>query len=479
MAQLFINRKKELEFLDNAYLSEKPEFIIISGRRRIGKSELVLKFSKNKKSLYFLCSTEGDKENIKEFQKKLAKLLRDDSFVEIRFENWFSLFSSFVKHKEFLKITKKKLIFIFDEFPFLILANPAIPSIFQKIWEEILKKEKIILILTGSLISIMERKVLSYKSPLYGRRTGSFTLNSMDFVFLKNFLRGYGFKELLEVWFVVGGVPEYLLKFNSRLSFWENIKEKFLKKGSYLYEEAEILLKDEFREPRNYKLILKAISFGQQTTGKICNFTGLDKSMVSKYIDVLKEVKIIREFIPVKESRRFKGKLYEIVDPYFNFWFRFIYPNKIDIEAHQEKEVLRRVKGDFNDYSGKMFEYLIEELIRKRFLFKDMVLTKIGKEWGKIPNAPKDKNQYEIDICALNEKSKEILFIECKWQDNVNVGKILKGLVEKAGYVKWHNNNRKEVFAIFAKSFSQYPNEFDGKKVYCFDLNKLDHILNK
>jgi hypothetical protein len=292
-------------------------------------------------------------------------------------------------------------------------------------------------------------------------------------------LRGYGFKELLEVWFVVGGVPEYLLKFNSRLSFWENIKEKFLKKGSYLYEEAESLLKDEFREPRNYKLILKAISFGQQTTGKICNFTGLDKSMVSKYIDVLKEVKIIREFIPVKESRRFKGKLYEIVDPYFNFWFRFIYPNKIDIEAHQEKEVLRRVKGDFNDYSGKMFEYLIEELIRKRFLFKDMVLTKIGKEWGKIPNAPKDKNQYEIDICALNEKSKEILFIECKWQDNVNVGKILKGLVEKAGYVKWHNNNRKEVFAIFAKSFSQYPNEFDGKKVYCFDLNKLDHILNK
>ena len=196
MYQQFINRQRELEFLEKAYHSEKPSLIIISGRRRVGKSELVLQFAKKKKSLYFLCSTEGDRENIKEFQKKLAEFLEDDSFAEIKFENWFNLFSNLVKHKEFSKITMKKLILIFDEFPFLIMSNPAIPSVFQKIWEELLKKENIMLVLTGSSISVMERKVLSQKSPLYGRRAGSFTLNPLDFIFLKDFLSNYKFKDL-------------------------------------------------------------------------------------------------------------------------------------------------------------------------------------------------------------------------------------------------------------------------------------------
>ena len=312
----FIDRKKELEILEEEYKKKSPSFFIIYGRRRVGKSELILNFIRDKPSVYFVCSTEGDKQNIKEFQKKWSEFLDDREFSSIGFEGWYSFFSSLTKHKNFK--TKKKIVVVLDEFPYLIMANPNIPSTFQKIWDEILRKENIMLILCGSYISTMERKVMSKKSPLYGRRTGSLLINPIDFPYLKEFVPTYLIEDLVRVWSFVGGIPAYLNKINPEYDFWKNVLIN-IRKGSYLYEEAEILLRDEFREPRNYKLILKAISFGYRTLGKICNFTNLDKSMVSKYVEVLKEIKIIKELIPVTESRRFKGRLYEIADPYFNF----------------------------------------------------------------------------------------------------------------------------------------------------------------
>ena len=199
--------------------------------------------------------------------------------------------------------------------------------------------------------------------------------------------------------------------------------------------------------------------------------------MVSKYLDILKEVKIVQERVPVTEKKRFKGRLYEIVDPYFNFWFRFVYPNKIDLEAHREDIIIENIKREFRQYVAEMFEVLIENLIRKRYLLRDLIFTKIGKQWGKIANKPKGENTYEIDLVGLNERTKEILFGECKWKDRVNPKKILEELVEKAQYVQWHNRERKESFAIFAKSFSKKVDEFEGKKVYCFDLRDLERLL--
>ena len=476
MSQQFVNRKKELEIFEEEYGRREASFFIIYGRRRIGKSELILKFIKGKPSIYFVCSTEGDAENIKQFQIKAAEFLNDKEFSTISFDNWYSLLSSLIKHKNFK--TDRKVVIVFDEFPYLITSNPNIPSIFQKIWDEMLSKENIMLILCGSYVSVMERKVIAKKSPLYGRRTANLLLNPIDFPYLKEFLPKYRIEDLIKVWSFVGGVPAYLKKIDPRFNFWDNILLN-IKKGSYLYEEAEILLRDEFKEPRNYKLILKSISLGNRTLGKICNFTGLDKSMVSKYLEVLKEVKIVKELIPVTESKKFKGRLYNIVDPYFNFWFRFVYPNKIDIEAHREEVVTENIKREFQNYISFIFEVLVEELIRKKYLFERMFFTQIGKQWGKIKGKPKGENTYEIDILAINEKTKEILFGECKWKDKINAQKLCKELAEKSQWVQWHNEKRKEAFAVFAKSFSKKIKEFKDRKVYCFDLRDIEKLLKR
>ena len=464
--QIFVDREKELEFLEKSYTSKKPEFIILYGRRRVGKTELILKFLKKKNGIYFLSSTEGDRENISMFKAKIAEFIDDESFLNVEFKDWFSLFNSLFKNTRFLELMKKeKIVIVIDEFPFLIHSNPAIPSIFQRIWELVLKNKNIMLILCGSSVGVMEEKVVGYKSPLYGRRTGQWEVRPLSFIYIKKFFPTYSIEQLAKTWFIVGGVPEYLLKFEPRLSLWQNVKENILEKGSYLYREAEVLLNQEFREPKNYKLIFKAISLGRLTLGEICNFTRLDKSMVSKYLDVLSSMHIIRGELPITASPKSKKRLYFLIDPYFNFWFRYVYPNKIDLEARRTKEVLAMIKKDFPNYCGFMFERLVRQLILERVVLTDFNPTKIGKWWYK---------EKEIDVIALNDQTKEVLFGECKWKEKVDVRRVLYDLKEKAKFVDWNIEKRKEYYAIFAKSFRRKIKE---KNLLLFDLKDLGRIF--
>lgn len=457
--QKFVDRKEELGFLEERYKTDSSEFIVLYGRRRVGKTELLLKFLENKKGVYLLASTEGDRQNIKDFSKVVGRFIGDENLGTLEFDSWQSFFETLFKHKAFDAMLKKeKIAIIIDEFPFLIQSNKDIPSIFHKIWELIMKNENIMLVLSGSSVAVMESEVLDKKSPLYGRRTGQWQLQPLHFSYLKEFLP-YSLEELAMVWYVTGGIPAYLPKFSPKQSFWENIQNAVLKKGTYLYTEAELLLNDEFREPKNYKLIFKAIALGCHTLGEICNNTGLDKSMVSKYLDVLKGLHIVREEIPVTASRKFKRRLYLICDPYFNFWFRYVYPNRIDLEAGRSEEITALIKKDFSNYAGPMFEVLVDELIRTKYVLKQFSFTEIGRWWH---------GGEEIDIVALNETAKEIAFVECKWQSlsHKEAEKVLFYLQEKSKHVDWNIGKRKEYFAIFAK-------KIEGKET----LRKSGYII--
>ncbi|HJH28483.1 MAG TPA: ATP-binding protein [Methanosarcinaceae archaeon] len=461
----FVNRKNELKFLETRYKSKSSEFIVIYGRRRVGKTELMLKFLENKKGMYFLASTEGDRQNIQDFSKIVGRTIDDDNFGKIEFSGWHSLFETLFKHRSFYELIKhEKFVIIIDEFPFLIQNNKAIPSIFQKIWELVMKNENIMLMLSGSAVSVMESEVLGHKSPLYGRRTGQWQVQPLDFKHTKDFLP-YSTEDLINTWFVVGGIPEYLLKFNTDLTFWENVLKNVITKGTYLSEEAYFLLNEEFREPKNYKLIFKGIALGYNTLGEICNYTGLDKSMVSKYLSVLCRMHIVRDEMPVTASSKFKRRLYFMEEPYFNFWFRYVYPNRIDLEANRNNEVLGLIKNDFSTYSGHMFEILVTDLIKKGNILQNCSFSKIGRWWHK---------DTEIDIVGLNEVTGDIHFVECKWKDmsERDALKVLNKLQVKSDLVQWNNDTRKEHFVLVAK-------KVEGKESLCtkgffvFDMDDL------
>ena len=216
-------------------------------------------------------------------------------------------------------------------------------------------------------------------------------------------------------------------------------------------------------------LILRAIAEGKRKLGEISNETGLEKSAVSRYLATLEAVKFVDYELPVTESSKSKKRLYYLSDNYLNFWFKFIYPNKWLIEEGFGERVLEKIKSEFSQFFSGVFERLCRKIVLSKFDF-----ARAGRQWGKIPGT---KEVYEIDILALNDQTKEILFAECKWQPGVNAKKICKELAEKASYVQWHNKERKENFAIFAKSFSKKIKEFEGRRVYCFDLRDLQKVL--
>lgn len=456
----FINREEELKFLESAYKSKKPEFIVMFGRRRIGKTELVTEFCKGKPHIYYLCSEESQKENIDLLKEKMSIFLSKPFFKELELDSIFKVFSRFT---EFLDNRKKTIIAI-DEFPYLINLNKGIISTFQKIWDELFSKRNVVLILTGSSVSMMESEVLGRKSPLYGRRTAQWKLEEFKLPFLKKFFPNYGTEELLKLYAVIGAVPLYLSKFEKTKSLEENIKEEMLTKGRFLYDEVKFLLKEEFREQKTYMLILKKLAQGYNNLGKLCSATGMDKANLSKYLYVLEETRIIRHILPLGKKR---GGIYIIKDPLFSFWFRMVYPYRMETETGNTRYVIQRIQKNFSAYMGKLFESICEKLIREKYVKTPFPSFELKKWWYK------DK---EIDLIALNEQTMEIMFCECKWQDRVDAKRLLKELKEKAGHVQWNNEKRKESFAVFAKSFKK---KFKEKNVYLYDLRDLEKAFKK
>jgi AAA+ ATPase superfamily predicted ATPase len=338
-------------------------------------------------------------------------------------------------------------------------------SAFQKIIDELLKKTKIMLILCGSSLSIMENDVLGYRSPLYGRDVSSWKILPFSF---KTVCRiNNKIEEATKEYFVFGNIPYYLKFYDLEKDLFFNIKNNLLTKGSNLYDEPLILLRQEFKESRTYRLILKYISLGNKSIGKLCASAGIDKSNLMKYLSTLEETNIVKHILPLGMRR--KG-IYEIVDPLFRFWFKFVYLNKDKLEIGNIKEIEDSIRKEINSFFGISFEYLIEELLNQRVFEELREFSKICKWWHK------DK---EIDVVALNEGKMEILFAECKWADGVNAEKIVKELAEKANFVDWHNEKRKESFAVFAKSFKKKIKDFEGKKVYCFGLNEIERAIKQ
>jgi len=457
----FTDRKDEMKFLEKKYKSSQAELIILYGRRRIGKTDLILNFIKNKKALYFLGRLESKGDTIKRFNHKLIDFFKDFSLVKRPLKDFDEMFDYLGE-----KTKNSRIVLILDEFPFIIEKFPEIISILQDKWDAKLKKTKIMIILSGSSVSMMEKYALSYKSPLYGRRTGQWQVDKLDVKYLKKIFQKYSINDLLLVFSCIDTIPGYLVKFSPDVSVWENIKDKILSKGEFLYEEIEILLREELRDPSNYMSILSAIAGGVVTFNEIYNKTGLDKSMLSKYLFILEKLGIVEKILPItgsyKSKLKAKGSLYFLNDSFFDFWFRFVYLNKSELETGQTESVLNKIKRETDEYLGKKFEQFIIKMFQQ---FNLPSFNKIGKWWHK---------EKEIDIVALNENKKEILFAECKWKDNVNANKILSELKEKAKYVDWNKNNRNEYYAIFAKSFSK-----KAKDCHCFDLKNIEKFLKK
>jgi len=437
---IFIDRKEELAVLNERYTRQGAEFIILYGRRRIGKSELIEHFLKTARGIRFLAREESKHLQLKKISRDCAEFFHDDFLQNSPFGDWDSFFS-YLAGK-----TKERLVIAIDEFPYLVKEDPSLPSIIQEYWDTRLKDSGIVLILSGSSISMMEEYTMQHSSPLYGRRTGQILLQGFRFVDVLDYIGN--FTSAVEYYSVFGGTPAYIMAIDTGKSIEENITGKILSADANLFKDVEFVLRMELNEPRYYFSILLSIARGNNRIGLIMNDTGLDKGLITKYLSILIDLRLVSRKIPVTETRQSRKGLYQLSDNLFTFWFRFVHPNIERIERGEGEMVLRTdVQPQFAQYKGKSFESMVEDLFLE-FNRKGLLpfrFDAIGSWW--------DKGE-EIDLVAFRKEDHSILFCECKWQDNVHAEKLLGKLKEKAAHVPWGDKNRKEYYGIIARSFS-------------------------
>ena len=468
---IFINREEEIKMLEDRYASDRAEFLLIYGRRRVGKTELINHFYSQKPHIYYLCTKSNDLDQMKVLVKRIANTFNERS-PEIN--SWNEFFSYLAE-----KAADKKLIIAIDEYPYLLAANNAISSIFQAGWDEFLKKTRIYLIICGSSISVMEHELTS-KSPLYGRRTGQIRVEPLSFADSIKFFPKYSIIDKIYSYAILGNIPMYLLEFDQNKSIIENIENKILRKDAILYEEPVFLLRGELREPETYSRILEAISTRGAKSNEIASKAQLDHHQLPKYTGVLIKLNYIEKISPITIKKpKSKQTRYVIKDNFFKFWYKFVYPNRSDIEGGDKNKVMEIIKSNLNSYVSFIFEDICKQLLKKINKQKKLPInfSKIGPWWGhtRIINPESglpERKEIEIDLVCLEEQRKEAIFIECKWSDlkEKEARKVLEELKEKSKIVDWER--KKEYFGLIGRKISE-KEKFRKQGFIVFDLDDL------
>ena len=246
----FIGRQTELAKLNSEYRRD-GSFTVIYGRRRIGKTTLIKEFLRGKTAFYFLATEEMESQSIKRLAGVVARTTKNSLLQKAEFTDWMDLFQIIADYKP-----EEKKVLVIDEFPYLVKINPAFPSVLQNAWDEILKDNNVMMILSGSLIGMMQKHALSYDSPLYGRRTAQMRLAPLSFTEIYA-VQSLSFDNAVEQYAVTGGVPKYLEFFNDNRGLIEQLKDNVLSKSGFLYEEPNFLLKSESITAVNYFSIIK------------------------------------------------------------------------------------------------------------------------------------------------------------------------------------------------------------------------------
>lgn len=453
---IFIDREKELAVLQERYRGDRAEFMVLYGRRRIGKSELIERFLGSVHGIRLLAREESKHLQLKKFSESCADFFSDDFLKKTSFADWDSFFSYLSGR------ARERVVIAIDEFPYLVKEDPSLPSIIQEYWDTKLLDSRIFLILSGSSISMMEELVMRHTSPLFGRRTGQILLKGFRFGDVMDYIGDLS--RAVELYAVFGGTPAYIMAVDRDRDIFDNIARKILSFDAVLSRDVEFVLRMELNEPRYYFSILLSIAKGNNRIGLIMNDTGLPKGIITKYLSTLIDLQLVVRRVPVTETGKSRKGLYFLSDNLFDFWFLFVHPAIERIERDEGGMVLESsVKPQLSRYMGKHFESIAEDLLIEfnRCGLLPFRFETIGSWW--------DKGQ-EIDRVALNNQDSAILFCECKWRDGVNAKNILMRLKEKAVLVPWNREDRREYYAIIARSFSV---RCDDPAVLCLDATDL------
>lgn len=423
---MFVDRREELAFLNRLLTRKQPgpgQMALLYGRRRVGKTELLKHWARQSDIPYIYWA--ADKEPaVLQRRSFMATMLEMPEEQATAFDSWPALWRWLAPR---LAERTEKQILILDELSYAAAADPALLSALQHAWDHHLQASNLILVLCGSQVTTMEA-LMQHQSPLFGRFTGQWQLQPLPFPSLREFFPRWAVEERVALYAIVGGVPAYLRWLDSDLSLVENIRQVILEPGSIFLAEPELLLHDELRDLSTYLAILRAISKGYHSLKEISDDCLIGSSSLTFHLGKLQELRLVERRLPVTltaaQQRTSKQGRYHLSDPFFRFYFRFLFPHLSKLTSPEE--IAAHIKNELRAFVGLAFEKLAQQWVVNQ------------ARAGRLPFAPEAVGSHwsrrvQVDVVAINHQSRQILLGECKWGEGPVNRQVVRELIENKG----------------------------------------------
>lgn len=412
----FVNREDELELLTSRFESDTAELLVVYGRRRLGKSALVREAIRDRDdAVYWQATEETADVQLENFVDTASKTF---PIVEDIKRDWETLLRT---------LGRQDGIVVLDEFPYLVESDDSLPSKIQRVWDVHLEETSTTLVLVGSSISIMEEKVLSGGSPLYGRRTGAIDLSPLELGDARRFYPESDPDSIVRSWGVFGGTPYYLQALTPSASLAENIQTHILSEHGVLHNEPEFLLRTEFgiQEPRTYYTILRSIATGKRTANEIAGFAGLESNALGSYLSKLRRLRLVERDIPVTaDPQTTRKSRYRLREPLFRFWFNYVYGQRETLVQLGDDAYEQLIEPTFSEYMAEMFERVCQHALPK---VVPNTYRGIGYWWH---------DHHELDVVGLGSDG-TLVAGECKYTSKRMDEGDLADLERSAAQIRW------------------------------------------
>lgn len=455
----FVNREKELDRLHCLYESDSAELGIVYGRRRMGKTALVVKSIEDREDAVYHQAAHGTTEQqLDSFISDAATVFSGITRIRKDWENVLTY------------LAEQDAIVILDEFPYLVDENEALPSIIQRIWDHEVEDTAATYILTGSAIGMIYKIALDGSSPLHGRVSkrpnGKLNIGPLPFGAAMSFFPDYEPAEQVIAYGVFGGTPDYLRAVDDTQSLKDNITEALLLRDGGLHEEPENVLYRELDEVDRYFAVLKAVAEGNHQRNEIVQAAGINANSASYYFSRLRELQIIEQDYPVTvDPSRSRNSRYKILDQLFAFWFRFVHGQSSRYEVFGPDAYDELVEPHLSDFVSGTFEQLCQRAI----------LYEYGDEYTftEEPDTWWDTDGREIDIVGPTN-SGTLVVGEAKFQQDSMGYEVFAQLQREAPEIDWTPDDGGEPtyeYALFsrsgfASSLEEAQDERDDLRLY-------------
>jgi len=440
---MFLNRIEELAWLNEQYQTDQAEFIIVTGRRRVGKTALLNEFAKDKEGVYFLAYLDSADTLLRSLSAAIWAKEHGADSTPGSYDSWLGLLQAIQRLS-----SKERFLLILDEYPYLAGSNSHLASVIQKMWDEHLQHSKLFMVLCSSYMSVMERDILNRDAPLYGRRTAQKRINPLSVKQSAYFLPERSPVELIEIHALTGGMPAYLAQLRSDRSWWSNLIQTAFDPANILYNDGLTLLRDELRDPRHYVAALRAIANGKHGLTEIAREAGLQRSSLPGYLTTLAGAGYVEHRVPLSIARRSQKQrgTWHIADPYVRFWGRYILPYTGAIEQGQGAGLVEQIlRPTWEQFVAITWEELARQSVYHlaRQYTPNFWPETIGSWW----NA---RNQ--IDVVAVSYQQRIAWLGEARWRGQPMGMADLEQLQKKA--VAWQGNESgwRLYYALFSRS---------------------------